>query len=79
MKFFPISNTLLMPPIKHFLRYKILTPKTFRLGKNLSFPLIIKPINGGSSVGIKIIKSKDELNKIKFENWVYNMSESNLF
>ena len=34
------------------------------LNKKLNtFPIITKPINGGSSNGIKIIKNKDELNK----------------
>ena len=34
------------------------------LNKNLNtFPIITKPINGGSSNGIMIIKNKDELNK----------------
>lgn len=44
---------------------KISVPKEIDpLSKKLNvFPIITKPINGGSSNGIKIIKNKDELNK----------------
>ena len=62
---------------KIFLKKKILSPKYFELyekdlktGKvinliknHLSFPLVIKPINEGSSIGVKICK-----NIVQFKN-----------
>jgi D-alanine-D-alanine ligase len=36
-------------------------PKTNISG--IGFPLVVKPVNGGSSVGISIVKTKKELNK----------------
>ena len=35
---------------------------------NLTFPFIVKPINGGSSLGIKIIKNSNELNSFRKDN-----------
>ena len=61
---------------KIFIKNKILTPKYFFLNKNeikknilkrnlsknnLKFPIVIKPINEGSSLGVKIIKNFFEL------------------
>ena len=48
-----------------FKSLKILVPDEIDpLSKKLNaFPIITKPINGGSSNGIKIIKNRDELNK----------------
>ena len=61
-----------------FFKNKIPTPKYFSLSKNkinnknlkkfifikkLRFPIVIKPINEGSSLGVKIVKNLKELNK----------------
>ena len=61
-----------------FLKNKILTPKYFSLGisnfknknlkkllknKKISFPIVVKPINEGSSLGVKITKNFKELVK----------------
>ncbi len=61
-----------------FIKNKILTPKYFVLDKNkikkniikklllkkkISFPVVIKPINEGSSLGVKISKNFKDLNK----------------
>ncbi len=63
---------------KIFIENKILTPKYFSLNKNevkqvnflnllnkkkFFFPLVVKPSNEGSSLGVKIIKNKKELKK----------------
>ena len=63
---------------KIFIRNKILTPKFFSLKKkdrtnniiqkllkkrNISFPVVIKPVSEGSSLGVKICKSLKELNR----------------
>ena len=63
---------------KIFIKNKILTPKYFVLDKNkikkniikklflkkkISFPVVIKPINEGSSLGVKISKNFKDLNK----------------
>ncbi|MDA9684831.1 D-alanine--D-alanine ligase [Candidatus Pelagibacter bacterium] len=79
-----------------FIKNKILTPKYFSLTKNklknkdfkkffakkkLNFPLVIKPINEGSSLGVKIIKNLKDLNistnllfrkydQLMFENYI---------
>ena len=57
---------------KIFIENNILTPKYFNLSKNdyqktslkkiftkgkFKFPLVIKPINEGSSLGVKIVKN----------------------
>ena len=61
-----------------FLKNKILTPKYFSLGisnfknknlkkllknKKISFPIVVKPVNEGSSLGVKITKNFKELVK----------------
>ena len=60
-----------------FLKNNILTPKYFTLKKiinknllkkslkkqKINFPIVIKPINEGSSLGVKISKNINELNK----------------
>ncbi len=61
-----------------FIRNKILTPKFFSLKKkdrtnniiqkllkkkNINFPVVIKPVSEGSSLGVKICKSFKELNR----------------
>ncbi len=61
-----------------FIKSKILTPKFFSLNvkeinkkllkkmilkKKISFPLIVKPVNEGSSLGVKIVKNFGQLNK----------------
>ena len=61
-----------------FIDNNILTPKFFSLQKNdnkdykikillkknrINFPLVIKPINEGSSLGVKIVKSFSVLKK----------------
>ena len=61
-----------------FKKNKILTPKYFTLNKNqmknnilkkevikknIKFPLVIKPINEGSSLGVKIVKNNKDLKK----------------
>ncbi len=79
-----------------FIKNRILTPKYFTLTKNdlknknlkklimkkkLNFPLVIKPINEGSSLGVKIVKDfKDffksskllfrKYNQLMFENYI---------
>ena len=34
-----------------------------KLNLNLGFPLVIKPVDGGSSIDVKLVKKKNELNK----------------
>ena len=61
-----------------FIKNKILTPKYFTLNKkeinnkvikklfkkkNFKFPVVIKPVNEGSSLGVKIVKDLNELIK----------------
>ncbi len=61
-----------------FIRNKILTPKFFSLNRkvktnkinqkllkkrNINFPVVIKPVNEGSSLGVKICKNLKDLNK----------------
>ncbi len=63
---------------KMFLKNNILTPKFFKysfnktnkvliklIEKKLKFPVVIKPINEGSSVNVFICKKKDVLKKIR--------------
>ena len=73
---------------KIFIKNNILTPnyftiqkddmKTFRLKKNFlkkkfSYPIVIKPINEGSSLGVKIAKNFEELKRLaKFLFKKYN-------
>ena len=69
---------------KIFIENNILTPKYFNLSKNdyqktslkkifnkgkFKFPLVIKPINEGSSLGVKIVKNF--LNFKKFINYLF--------
>ena len=35
---------------------------------NLNYPFIVKPIDGGSSIGIKIIKNKKDIDNLKLSN-----------
>ena len=61
-----------------FLKYKIKTPKFFTIlkknfnikklkkytiSKKIKFPIVVKPINEGSSLGVKICKNNKKLNK----------------
>lgn len=48
-----------------FIKNKIPTPKTFIPNNGLKFPLIAKPRNGGSSVGVFIAKSRRDLISLK--------------
>ncbi len=72
---------------KIFIKNKILTPKYFSLKKNnfntktlktcikkkkIGFPIVIKPINEGSSLGVKIVKNLKQLKistKILFKHY----------
>ncbi len=62
-----ISSSLCMNKklTKYYLKQniKINVPRTFSFNKINQYPVIIKPNNGGSSYGVKIIKSKNELVK----------------
>ncbi len=64
---------------KIFIKHKILTPKFFqysfdltstelkkKIKKKLKFPVVIKPINEGSSVNVFICNSKDIFKKLRF-------------
>ena len=79
-----------------FIKNKILTPKYFTFKKNefknknfkklfmkkkVNFPLVVKPINEGSSLGVKIIKNSKDLyrstkllfrkyDQLMFENYI---------
>ena len=69
---------------KIFIKNKILTPKYFSLykkeindkilkklliKKKINFPIVIKPVNEGSSLGVKIVKNFQDLKeKITFFN-----------
>ena len=61
-----------------FIKKKILTPKYFTIFKSelktkilarllkkkkITFPIVVKPIDEGSSLGVKIVKSFEELNR----------------
>ena len=63
---------------KIFRKYKILTPKYFSVQKNqfqnkflkkliskknIKFPIVLKPVNEGSSLGVKIVKNWKNLHK----------------
>ena len=77
-----VSSSVAMDKVlskKIFIKNKILTPKflTFSFGKDekniirtiekkLKFPVVIKPINEGSSVNVFICKKKDIKNKLKY-------------
>ena len=65
---------------KKYLKNRILTPKYLKINKlnynylflkllnqkNINLPLVVKPINEGSSLGVKIAKNGKELKIIKF-------------
>ena len=62
-----ISNNILTPPyikfsFKNDLNYKNLTK---RVSKKLKFPVVLKPINEGSSVGVYITEKKNFIRNIK--------------
>ena len=62
-----ISNNILTPPyikfsFKNDLNYKNLTK---RVSKKLKFPVVLKPINEGSSVGVYITEKKNFIKNIK--------------
>ncbi|WP_457571401.1 D-alanine--D-alanine ligase family protein [Desulfovulcanus sp.] len=44
--------------------WSIYTARTAFIPQNLTFPLVLKPNTGGSSLGIKIVYSSDELKKL---------------
>ncbi|MBT8762528.1 D-alanine--D-alanine ligase [Desulfohalobiaceae bacterium Ax17] len=44
--------------------WSIYTGRTDFIPQNLTFPLVLKPNTGGSSLGIKIVHSSDELKKL---------------
>jgi D-alanine-D-alanine ligase len=71
------------------LKYEILNKKDTRVLKNLNLPVIVKPISLGSSLGIKVAKTKDEFqyaldvafefdSKIIIEEYIENIQELNL-
>ncbi|MEK7138282.1 MAG: D-alanine--D-alanine ligase [Patescibacteria group bacterium] len=42
---------------------QLLASSKTKLGKNLGWPVVLKPRNGGSSVGVEIVKSEKDLEK----------------
>ncbi len=50
----------------------ILNKKNWKLPKNLSFPIIVKPNNSGSSVGISLVKNEIELEKAIIISFKYS-------
>lgn len=53
------SSRLPVPPYMSIKRRDRIDPESFI--KRLGLPLVVKPVNGGSSVGISIVKTKDML------------------
>lgn len=53
------SSRLPVPPYMSIKRRDRIDPESFV--KRLGLPLVVKPVNGGSSVGISIVKTKDTL------------------
>ena len=47
---------------------KITFAKFKKQGTHLSFPYVVKPVSDGSSVGVFIVKNKDDLSKVNYDN-----------
>jgi D-alanine-D-alanine ligase len=58
-----ISNDLYRAIGMHVPRYAVLNKNDQKKKYNFEFPAVVKPIDGGSSVGVSIVRSKKELQK----------------
>ncbi len=67
-----IENNILTPPYLKFVFNNNINLKTIinKIDKKLKFPVVLKPINEGSSVGVYIVNKKDfKQNLIKLEKF----------
>ena len=51
--------------------HRIVTREEFEAGERIDLPYVIKPLNEGSSVGVSIIRSEDDLAALGEEVWTF--------
>jgi D-alanine-D-alanine ligase len=62
------KNAILVPD------YRVFDRRTIKNAKNLSFPLVVKPRNEGSSIGLSLVRSENEFRGACREAFKYSSS-----